>query len=983
MPNTSLGDLCMATKRHQTLARLPLALAVMATLYGPHLLAQQAQQTQQAAEIEEEKTAEAEEPKQLDKITVTGSLISRFGFDSVSPVQIITADTSITLGQLDTASILQTTSVAAGSTQINNQFSGFVIEGGNGVQTLSLRGLGAARTLVLLDGRRPGPAGTRGQVGAFDLNVIPSAILQRVELLKDGGGSVYGSDAVAGVANLITRKSVDRPTLTVDTNAPFESGGSRFNMSGATGWNFDNGSIVAAFQYFEQQPLQFGDRDFFKCSNDLVRDASGAIIPYEDRSATRGTELEGCNNFGIFNAVDDLTRPGSNRRFVQSPTGLTGGPIPGYVLGRVVPANPAAGTPAFREQQFAAPFLQERHIIAAANRMSLFSSADFTFGDISWNGQLLYTGRETSSRSFRQFFPVIDGRSAGFAGLVRPLMPYRSDEDISVDYWYLASGFSGGFGADSSWGWRFDTTYSRSNGDYTVDSIARDATGDLLSSPDRNGGLPPINYLTPALLNGVGMDALRDAIGVRHTGNTVYTQLVANATVNGSLFETAAGTAATAVGTEFRRLAINDTPSEIERTGGLWGQSSATGTRGKDYVSELFAEVEVPLLAGLPFVEQLVVNGSARTFKYDSVADSDSVWKIGMGWQIIPSVRLRATNGTSYRAPGLYELFLGDQTGFLGQIAIDPCVNWGTDATDLNIRRNCAAAGVPENYDGAGQSATIVTGGGAGVVKPETSKSFTTGLVFTPEFANISASIDYFEIEVNDQISQLGGGNIVGSCYALPVFPNNFCGLFDRNSGSAANPFNITEVRDSYININKQSTKGYDLNVRWDGEFALGEIEVETQVTYTTEQLFLLFDTSEASGFATDDVLGTISNPKLVGNVRTALNRGDWTYTWGMRYIDETANLFFNGGTGNPIAPYRGNLNAVYDIVAEARLYHSLSVRYGAEKWNVVLGVNNVLNKEPPTVSNGAATRYGNVPAFATQYDWFGRELFARFSYTF
>ena len=242
----------MSTKRHKSLARLPLALAVMTSLYGPYLFAQQAEQNN---ETNEETTQDGEQPKQLEKVTVTGSLISRLGFDSVSPVQIITADTSTTLGQLDTASILQTTNVAAGSTQINNQFSGFVVEGGNGVQTLSLRGLGANRTLVLLDGRRPGPAGTRGQVGAFDLNVIPSAILQRVELLKDGGGSIYGSDAVAGVANLITRKSVDRTQVTFQTDLPFESGGSNYQIAGATGWDFDNGSVIAAFQWFDAEPL--------------------------------------------------------------------------------------------------------------------------------------------------------------------------------------------------------------------------------------------------------------------------------------------------------------------------------------------------------------------------------------------------------------------------------------------------------------------------------------------------------------------------------------------------------------------------------------------------------------------------------------------------------------------------------------------------------------------------------------------------------
>lgn len=955
----------MAIKRHQSFARLPLALAVMTTLYGPQLLAQEAQQT----ETEEETTAEGEAPKQLDKITVTGSLISRLGFDSISPVQIITADTSATTGQLDTTSILQTSNVAAGSTQISNQFSGFVVEGGNGVQTVSLRGLGSNRTLVLLDGRRPGPAGTRGQVGAFDLNVIPSVILQRVELLKDGGGSIYGSDAVAGVVNLITRKTVDRPVLTVETNLPQESGGSNWSIAGAAGFNFDNGSIVTAFQHWDAQPLKVGDRDFFSCPQDLVRDAAGNLIDREDRSITGGTALGGCNNLYANTVLAGALR------YIPSPDGVTIGPLPGYRPR--TNANAIPGTrPAFYEDVLNFDFFGESDIFSSQERTSLFSAADFTFGDINWNGQFLYTNRKTESRRYRQFFPQIDGRPFGFPGIVQPVVPFRSNQNIDVDYFYLSSGFNGGFGADSSWSWRFDTTYSRSEGDYEVLSIVRDLTGDL--GQDRNGGGTPINYLTPAILSGAGIDGLENAIGAYHTGNTIYTQLTATGIVSGDLFELPAGTAGAAIGTEFRRLSINDTPSDLERTGGLWGQSSATGTVGKDYISEVFAEVEVPLLAGLPGVEQLTFNSSARLFKYDTVADSDYVWKVGLGWQIIPSLRVRATNGTSYRAPGLYELFLGDQTGFVGQLGIDPCIDWGNSGNP-NIRANCAAAGIPADYTGAGSSATVVTGGGLGVVKPETSKAFSTGLVFTPEFANVSASLDYFRIEVLDQISQLGSGSIVGSCYALPVFPNNFCNLFDRAPANANFPFNITEVRDSYININRQLVRGYDLNVRWDGDYSFGKLEVETQFTYTMEDVQLLFSSAQASGFNSNDLNGSISRPELVGNVRTALNRGDFTYTWGMRYVGETDNFFFNAP-----AAYFGNPGPVYDSVAESRLYHSLSVLYRQADWTLLVGVNNVLDKDPPQISTGVgSTRYGNIPAFATQYDWYGRAAFARFSYSF
>ena len=941
-------------------------LAALAMFIATPVLAQDATPapTQTEAPADED---DQDEAKALDTVKVTGSLISRQGFDTINPVQIITADTSRTTGQFDTTSILQTSNVAAGSTQISNQFSGFVIEGGNGVQTLSLRGLGANRTLILLDGRRPGPAGTRGQVGAFDLNVIPSVVLQRVELLKDGAGSIYGSDAVAGVVNLITRKNIDRTEISVETDLPQEDGGASWSVSGATGFNFDNGSIVAAFQHYDQQSLKRGDRDFLSCSQDLVRDANGNLIDRQDRSILRGTDLAGCNNL-YHNTVI-----AGSRRWIPSPDGVTVGPIPGYRPR--ANANASGGNPAFYEDVLNAKFIDQADIFASQERTSLFASADFSLGEIDWNGQFLYTNRKTESRGFRQFFPVISGAPFGTT-FAQPVLPFRSNQDVEVDYYYLSSSFSGGFGAESSWGWRFDTTYSRSDGDYTVLSIDTDRTGDLFQ--DRDGGGAPVNYFDPRFLNGSAMDGLEAAIGVRHTGNTEYTQFVAQGVVNGELFELPGGTAAAAFGAEFRRISIDDNPSDIERGGGLWGQSSATGTEGKDYINEIFGEIELPVLGGLPAIEQLTFNASARLFKYDTVADSDYVWKVGMGWQIIPQLRLRATNGTSYRAPGLYELFLGDQTGFLGQLAVDPCIDWG-NSTNPNIRANCAAEGIPDDYNGAGSSATVITGGGLGVVKPETSKSFTTGLVFTPGFANLSASLDYFRIEVNDQIDQLGGGAIVGSCYALPVFPNNFCNLFTRADATAVNPYNILEVRDSYININKQLVRGYDLNVTWEGEFSFGKLAIESQFTKTIEDVELLFDSAEASGFANNDLNGLISRPKLVGSIRTAYTRGDFTYTWGMRYVDETENFEFV----TP-ATYFGNVGPVYDNVAESRLYHSLSVFYRSADWDLLVGLDNVFDRDPPKISTGVgSSRYGNTPAFATQYDWFGRSLFARFNYRF
>ncbi|WP_330970691.1 TonB-dependent receptor, partial [Lysobacter sp. A3-1-A15] len=125
------------------------------------------------------------------------------------------------------------------------------------------------------------------------------------------------------------------------------------------------------------------------------------------------------------------------------------------------------------------------------------------------------------------------------------------------------------------------------------------------------------------------------------------------------------------------------------------------------------------------------------------IEGSDSIWKFGMSWQMTPSLRVRGTRGTSFRAPGLYELYLGNQTGFVSQLAIDPCIDWGQRDNEF-LRANCAAAGIPADFAGGSSSATIVSGGGAGVLRPESSLAETVGVVFTPEFADFSVALDYW-----------------------------------------------------------------------------------------------------------------------------------------------------------------------------------------------------------------------------------------------
>lgn len=273
----------------------------------------------------------AEETEEGDRVVVTGSRIARSAFTSTAPIQVITSEAATLEGLVDTAELLQGSSIAQGSTQINNSFGNFIVEGGLGANSVSLRGLGAQRSLVLLNGQRPGPAGTRGQVGAFDLNVIPNSIIERAEILKDGASSVYGSDAVAGVVNIITRSSIESPELNIQYNATEEGGGNTLSVNGALGFELLGGNILLAAEYEDRDPLKFGDRRHLACAQDLAYDrATGRRIDRQDRSILGNTSLGGCSTGNIyFNTVQDFFA-NDDIRYIPSPNGATIGPFPGY-----------------------------------------------------------------------------------------------------------------------------------------------------------------------------------------------------------------------------------------------------------------------------------------------------------------------------------------------------------------------------------------------------------------------------------------------------------------------------------------------------------------------------------------------------------------------------------------------------------------------------------------------------------------------------
>jgi iron complex outermembrane receptor protein len=921
------------------------------------------------------------ETKTLETVTVSGSLLKRPEYQTTVPVQVVPIQSDVAAGMFNVTDFVQSTAAAAGSTQINGQFGGYVIEGGTGVKPIDLRGLGANRTLVLLDGQRPGPAGTRGQVNAFDLNVIPRAIIQRIEVVKDGSSSIYGSDAIAGVVNLITKKRLDKTYMDFFVSAPEDGGGEQYQASIATGWNFKNGNITVAAEVDRQNELKTGQRDYFSCFQNRYFNAAGQRVDIPDHSINEGTPYADCNNLLVQAVIDPFSDTGA--RYVPSKDGSTGpnSPVPGYVLSKRSTYRTSA-TP-FNDQVTDFPQYDETYAINRNQSATAYLASTFTFGSVNWDTQVLLNRRTTNSNGWRQFFPVVfndngwstadssfyGGSDTKYSGF-QPVMLFPSNDKITVDYGYFRTGLNGGFG-NSSWSWAANASYSRSNGDYDALNISLARSGDWNRSENEVLGRSLVNYFDPGYLDGSKMNELIGAVGQWTHGNTVFEQKLANVVVNGNLFNLPAGPVAAAFGAEYRHTSLDDVPPPA-----TWGKTTAGETKGADHVTEVFGEVGVPILKGLPGVDSLSADLSAREFKYGSVGSSSHVWKYGLNWQVIPSFRIRGTIGTSYRAPALYELYLANQTGFVGQLSIDPCVDW-QNSSNPNVQKNCAAAGIPGNYTGGGSSAMITQGGGKGFLTPETSRAKSLGFVWSPSFADLQVAFDYFDYNIRGEISTLSGSTIVNSCYSRPLFPNDFCNRFTRNPATGPNPYNITNVYATYINVNQQRDRGYDLQLNFAKDLPFGRLSVDGEVTYTLEHIQRLFSSAAASGFDTTNYTGSIGNPRVIGIVNTSLKRGDWSFNWQAFFTSATDDYAF----ADEVINYSGLPDTYRYLRAGAQVRHSVSVGYDQGDIGVMFGIRNVTNRTPPLISNGAPENYtGNTVIGASQYDWFGRTYFARLS---
>jgi len=969
-----------------------------------------------------------EEVGEVEEVVVTGSRIRRSKISNSAPVDVIRAEKGQLQGIMDVGALLRTSTIASGSQQVTSATSAeFVQSGGLGAQTVGLRGLGANRTLVLLNGRRAGPAGVRGEVSSFDLNVIPLSAIERVEVLKDGASSIYGSDAVAGVVNLITKKE-DGGNIDVFYSQPQRSGGEELRVNATYGKVFDRGSFRVTADYYRQSELARGDRDYFQCGEGYFFDPetgerADAVDPRTGEFACQDL-LWG--HVWVYDYADDSNlQPAANTLIQYDRNNDLAGHIPGIPDGnfsapdsrwyQVNYDKASAGVADYDH-----PFQNEQALIPKVETFTGFAEAEYELTDtITAYAEVLLNRRKTQKNSYRQFWtytynsnylafagqdvgegnanPLADGWT-GENWLSPTAITDHNDSSVEVDYMRFVGGLKGDFGGFiPNWNWDVSAQYSKSDATYTDDQILDDAIAMTAFRTDLCGAgeLTPISgrqcvdvdWLNPDVLGGVLSDAEKGFLFDTETGTTLYKQFTVDASASGELFELPAGIVAMAVGFQYQNESLDDTPGHVTLAGNAWSASSAGRTFGDQKTWAVFSELEIPLISGKKFIEDLSFNVSARHTSISTsqsgvefASDSDQTYKLGLNWQITPEFRLRATRGTSFRAPAIYESFLADQTASLRQSAADPCLRWGlglqNGTTSQIVADNCAAEGIPDDHVAA-ISATVVTKGGAENLVPETSVSKTIGLVWTPEWADLTLTVDYFDITVSGQIDQIGGTDIAKLCYESRDFANEpTCDLIQRADGSGLLPANTVEfINDNFINIATQESRGLDIQLAYSVDTKIGFLTVDTQHTIQFE------DITEVLPGSFIDENGEAGEPKYTGSFDVYLEREKWDFFYGVDFIGRTSN----------VESWGGNTSTYFSVPIIVPLevpfwhYHSASVTYKLnDDMKILFGVNNMFDRKPPRLwNNNSEIENVGDSAFYTQYDWYGRRFFLNLKYDF
>ena len=767
-------------------------------------------------------------------IVVTGSRIRRNPLDLDAPRIFIDQKDIAKTGLNSINDVLQRLPSSGGG--LNSKFNnsgnlGNPPDGGGvgaGAAEIDLRYLGSRRVLVLVDGLRyVNGASASGVPGSTDLNSIPESAIERVEVLQDGASAIYGSDAIAGVVNLITKRRQAGFVASAQLSGYWQEGDG-FTQNYQLSWgNGSNGplQVVIGGDYVKQKGVSAGDRSI-----------SAFPAPYANSCAAGG-----CSGFTPLGRFDVLQNPALPRSATNDFLDLT---LNAPVVGRVPVYNPANPTgPGTDFHNFGTPdrfnFAPYNFLQIPLERYGVFANAKYDITpDVHFSLKGVWNERKSSNQAAPLPFgigpgsgitPVLD---ATIVDVTNPFNPYGVTLNANnmdsilrrfveggprrfeqkVDTYYGTATLDGRFGMlNQDWYWDINGVYGKNKAKQTMfgninSNNLRLALGPV-SACAATPGCTPFNLfggvgsLTPAMIDWVSF--------VQHDSSeqTTY-DFTANA--SGKLFELPGGLAGLAVGVEYRKLSGRFDPDPIV-SAGFSSDIPAQPTKGSYNVKEAYGEFNAPILANVPGAELLELDAAARISDYSS-SGSTTTFSASGNWKPIKVLRLRGSYAEGFRAPSIGELF-GTQSRF-DQTISDPCSNDSTAQENFlnntDVKAHCIAHGVPANgsYRQANPQIGVLVGGNEGL-KPESSKSWVFGGVLSPTvLPGLSIEYNHYNIKIDGAIQAVDAAVTVTNCEVLN--DPTACALVSRSPSGQ-----LTQVVGLLQNIAAIHTKGSDVNIAY------------------------------------------------------------------------------------------------------------------------------------------------------------------------
>ncbi len=915
------------------------------------------------------------EAVQMEEVVVTGSRVRRMDLTAAAPVMVVNREQLVESGKASIGDFLQTLP------QQLNGINANVNNGGDGAWRLDLRGLGANRTLVLLNGRRLVPGGT-GADSTVDLNAIPFAAVDRVEVLADGASAVYGSDAIAGVVNVITKKGFAGTGGVAQYGVSSKGDTQSWDVNVNTGVGGDVGSVFFNVGYFTQDELFMAGRTWSQYAVNY-----DYTVPEEYRGGSSATpngrfQIPASPAAGETAFVTNLrnTFPGS-RNFIWQPAG-TAGTVCTTVGGQQSCWRPYAGSDAYNYQPV-------NYLVTPYQRISLFTAGDAKLGTSTYAPRFFFEGLYTNRQS-EQLIAAIPFFSTNAGVTVSPQNYYNPtgleiidarkrfteiggrSQSQDIDTFRFVIGLDGKLPL-KSWVWDTSLNFGKvlaidtREGALVVSRLGpaigpsflpAGATAPVCGTPGNViSGCTPINLFggptgnSPAALQSISFDGT----------NRGYNQLLSwQVNTSGELFKipTANRPTSLAIGNELLKQWGGYIPNPINAANdGTDYNTSAT--QGDYYTNQTYAELLIPVVSDIFLLDDVEGSAAVRYSWYNTFGSNWS-WKIGGRYRPIRDVTIRGTYGTGYRAPSIGELYGGQAESFPS--ASDPCAN-------LPAPPNCGAAA--GNGDDRDQQKEIV--GGNPNLQPEKSTSWTAGFVFEPTFVkNLTITADYWSYEVTDAIAAIGSGVILDGCYSSA---GRYCNLIVRDPTTGY----IQYINDILQNVGKDITAGVDASLRYAYPSEVGRFDFGFDVTWLNYFTRVYADAGVLHAVGTYD-LGANGTQGLYPRWKFNANLGwNWMDIFAglrMRYIggfkecgtsdgDSTGGQCYNN-------PNAGQYNRQVSASTIFDLYLSYTLKTSFGKTLFGFGVNNLFNATPPRIYSNGFT--GTDPA----YDYIGQYFYFR-----